>query len=661
MVRGTLMCVCALALSASGAFLGMPLDIAESVKAYGAWGDGIHDDTRAIQRALDSNRTEDIDYNGRPKTLFFPAGTYLVSDTLEWRGYALTLQGQGTGASTIKLANNCTRFSQAQSPRPVIRSPSGNMSFRQNVHDLTINTGTGNPGAIGLDYISSNSGTVRDVEIISGDGSGVCGLDMTRAWPGPLLIKNLRVSGFDYGIMVAHSEYGPTFEDITLENQRLAGLLNDGNVCAIRNLHSTSSAPAIINPVSYGFVILVDAVLGGGRASVSAIEDSGLVYVRNVSAVGSSYRSALARQGAIVGGMSIPEYVSGTIQKLWDTSPNRPLNLPVTDAPEYHNNDTTTWGRFVDRWYGDTGLLQDLLNSGKSTIYVPAGVHFSHAPAYFTVPPTVKRIIGFHGVINHNLGPAALIFRVDQASSDPLIIERFGYGVGVEHRAARTVALKHGGYYYAAQQGAGDVFFDDVQADSLVFHPGQHVWMRQINAEGPELHVVNNGADLWVLGVKTEGKGTVVSTRNRGRTEVLGTLLYPCESFTSLDGPAFILDNASGSFMYRVSSYVSNGNYPVQVRETRGTVTREWRPSSNGAMVCPLFAGFDSSAMSVVPVVAPARRHQVTQSARLLIGAELALRPDGTIVYDIRGRRMSVVAPVASAACVLVTNRGDVP
>ena len=608
---------------------------------YNARGDAGTDDTRALQRALDTNRTGGVDYNGRPRTLYLPTGTYLISETLDWIGCAMTLQGQGAGATIIRLADAAPGFGDPANPKPMIQSPAGNMSFRQNIHDLTIHTGAGNPGAVGLDYISSNSGTVRDVEIVSDDG-GVVGLDMTRAWPGPLFIKNVKIVGFDYGIKVKHSEYGPTFEDIILENQRVAGFHNNGNVCAIRRLTSTNSVPAIVNEAHHGYILLLDGTFHGGRADVCAIESDGLVYARTVTSEGSSYDGVLCIGGTPTGGHTIDEYVSGEVRKLWDTSPDRSLNLPVNGAPSYHDNDTSQWGAFKPRWYGDTKQLQELLNSGKSTIYFQ-GVKFNHTVDTFTVPAQVRRIVGFHGVVNKEVGPAAIVFRVAENSRDPLIIEQFGYGIAVEHACARTVALKHGQFGYWANESSGDVFFEDVQSDKLEFFPQQNVWMRQLNTEGPELHVVNNGAKLWILGVKTEGKGTVIHTKNGGYTELLGTLLYPCNSFAKSDGPAFISENAHVSFMYRVSAYVDNGNYWTQVIETRGGETRQWEIDNNTHMICPLFSGFDSTAAAVDGVVVtPGQRvrKDVSRTTLTLTIFHHFRKGLPAALYDIRGRHI---------------------
>lgn len=73
----------------------------QSVKAHGAVGDGVTDDTAAIQAALNANL--------QGQTVYFPPGLYVVTNTLDCTGsYNLTIQGStgiavigGGGASTI--------------------------------------------------------------------------------------------------------------------------------------------------------------------------------------------------------------------------------------------------------------------------------------------------------------------------------------------------------------------------------------------------------------------------------------------------------------------------------------------------------------------------------------------------------------------------------
>lgn len=87
------------------------LDEHVSVKAFGAVGNGIADDTSAIQTAINqlflnnSGSSADID---KRKILFFPAGTYKISDTLHLPPFA-TLLGSGKG-NTVIVSEDVTVF-----------------------------------------------------------------------------------------------------------------------------------------------------------------------------------------------------------------------------------------------------------------------------------------------------------------------------------------------------------------------------------------------------------------------------------------------------------------------------------------------------------------------------------------------------------------------
>jgi hypothetical protein len=563
----------------------LPADAVKSVKDYGAKGDGVTDDTAAIQAALDDGRQSDQDYNGLAKALYFPAGTYIVSNTLEWRGCCVTLQGQGYAASVIRLRDRSAGFGDSGQPKPVVRTPSGNMSFRQNVWDIGIDTGSGNPGALGLDWIASNIGSVRNVAISSGDGAGVAGLDMTRQWPGPCLVKGLVVSGFDNGIRVRQAEYGPTFEDVGLLAQRSAGLLNEGNTLAIRRLKSRNAVPAVRNV--QGSVLLLDASLTGGVKAVHAIENAGDLYLRNVSSGGYA--------GVVAGapGSAIKEYVAGTVRSLFSRNPPpRSLGLAIRETPGFRDADPAQWRAFTARYYGDTADLQPALNAGKSTVYFPFGTYFSYDEAVGTVPASVKRIVGFSGAINRgdgtNGGGIRLVIKDDDPN--PLVIEQFGYGLTIDHRGKRPVVIKNGGYVYVSRRGAGNLYLEDVGIGPLEVQPGQRVWARQLNNEFNGTKIANRGGQLWILGLKTENHGTVIDSLPGASTELLGTLLYPATSLLP-DEVAFKAVDARVSLIYSVSSYVAGGDYPVQVEETRSGVTRRLLQSDvQGRM--PLYVGY---------------------------------------------------------------------
>ncbi len=104
----------------------------------------------------------------------------------------MVLYGESREQTVIKLADNAKGFGK-DDKQAVIRTGSenphnpngrGNQAFKHSLINLTIDTGKGNPGAVGIDYAVSNHGTIEFVTIRSGDGSGKSGLQLTRE-PGP--------------------------------------------------------------------------------------------------------------------------------------------------------------------------------------------------------------------------------------------------------------------------------------------------------------------------------------------------------------------------------------------------------------------------------------------------------------------------------------------
>ncbi|MEM7556044.1 MAG: glycosyl hydrolase family 28-related protein [Cyanobacteria bacterium P01_A01_bin.84] len=573
------------------------------IRKYGAIPNDGKDDTAAIQKALDDKRRDangkpvHENFYGRTKFLYFPKGTYNVSDTIDWIGCAVTLNGDGNGKTIFKLKDNAKGFNNSKTPKPVFRVPNGNDSFRQNIWNLSINTGKGNVGAMGIDYNSSNQGSMENVTITSGDGKGHTGLAMYDGLPGPLLIKNVAVNGFDTGIGVSGDGVGVVLKNIELTNQNKRAISAHKATLTIHRLKSNNSVPVIDSNHWSGMITLVDGNFQGGSSNISAIESKGQLYIRNVNTNG--YFSAIKHKNRIIAGTKVKEYASKTSQ-LFNSSVKKSLNLPIKDIPEFNDSNLDNWGRFKPRWYGDTNGLQKLLNSGKSTIYFPADIYFSYNQKVVTVPPTVRKIIGFSSTVNGSKKGkrgGGIKFVIKEDSKNPLIVEGFGYGIRVSNQAARDVVLKNGKYNYIDGPGVGDLYLEDIQIRKLKLRDTKNVYAWQLNTESLDkarLKVINNGANMVIFGIKTEGKGTIIETTNGGKTEVLGGFILPTRKFSTKEkkDPAFRSIDSETSISIRFRYYHDpNYMYNILVEETRDGVTRRIKNSKNPHQFVPLYSG----------------------------------------------------------------------
>lgn len=90
----------ALSAGAAEEFVGPFASWANAKRDFGAKGDGVTDDTAALQAALDS-----LGAGGKPHVLYLPAGTYKLSNTLRMTGRAgMGIIGQDPASTTLRWA-----------------------------------------------------------------------------------------------------------------------------------------------------------------------------------------------------------------------------------------------------------------------------------------------------------------------------------------------------------------------------------------------------------------------------------------------------------------------------------------------------------------------------------------------------------------------------
>lgn len=582
---------------------------------YQAKGDGRTDDTEAIQRAL-------MDHPNQGAIIYLPNGTYLISQTLKWphgsRGGMeeknTILQGQSRDGAILKLADGAPGFDNPKQRRGLIwtgQKPA--QRFRNAVRNLTFDTGSGNPGAVGMQFMANNQGGVFDVLIRSGDGTGPVGLDLAYSdEQGPCLIKNVEVIGFEVGIRTAFAVDSVTFEHITLRGQKEYGLRNDGQVVSIRGLKSYNSAPAVFNGGGPSLMTLLDCELAGrGTGTNPAVINQGALFARHITTPG--YPKAIQNQGESVRsveGPEVVEFVSTPPLSLFP-SPARSLGLPIQETPQVPWDDLKDWasptqyGAKPDDPRGDaTRALQSAIDSGKTTVYLPRGGW--RLSDTVVIRGKVRRLIGCEARID--LAPdyrlkTNPVFRVAEGSSPVVVIERLrgGYDNGpfarIEHASSRTLVLRNltvgQGRYAYVNTGGGDLFIEDVVGGHWIFRHGQRVWARQFNVENQGTHVLNDGAVLWMLGYKTERGGTLIDTRNGGKTELLGGFAYATSGPKT--EPMFSIHQSAASFILRETCF--NGNpFQVMVSETRDGQTKilgkDEVPRRTGGGLLTLYTGF---------------------------------------------------------------------
>ena len=468
------------------------------------------------------------------RIIYFPNGTYLVRDTVTYTlenlkqfWYSVPYYencrnihflGESREGTVIRLADNSVGFEKG-SKKPLISFVNNehkvarneeytNVAFMNTIEDITLDCGVGNPGAVGIKYVSSNCGRIENVSIKV--ESGYCGIYVD--YGSQATFDNISASGFDYGLDVANSAM-LIFSGLDLTSCKVAGMLTGGSTVVCSDIDS------------------------GDMPTVSFFAGSGRYYFTDKSITFANDPS----------GNNV--YFEELPTKLRAMPKNPRQNAPEEIAF------VDDFGAIGDGVTDSTRAIQRAMNSGKPTVLFGNGEYLINAK--IKIPKTVKTVDFLFCSLACGIrlvgGEYDAAFEISEDSDELLFMENLsawenfrGHIRLVKHTAHRDavfsdIHLMSASMYFNSVPGSR-VYFDNcflttgtytrdawIPGDGFVpvyshiipyeFH-GQTVYGRQVNPERADLAMLNDGSDILLDGFRTEGPGSALKTVNGGNTKI---------------------------------------------------------------------------------------------------------------------------------------------
>jgi hypothetical protein len=635
---------------------------------YLADNSGVSDASGAIQQAISDVAvgTTSASYTStRDTIIYLPAGTYRVDHPLVWGSCGagtgvwtwaayISLVGHNKNDTIIKLVDNASGYSSGVNPgistavtptgcssisipsRAVIftapnsafgsaantnvgnSGATGNTGFRNHIMNLTIDTGSSNSAAIGIDYMGSNNCRLSDVNIISDDNNGDTGLSMQRQYQGPDYVKYVTIAGFGKGIVLG-SGYANWLEHIVLNRQTTAGIyVASGDVATIRDLKSNTTASAVTNTSNGASITLLDSTLQGGSNANTAVNNTSgapRVFIRNTTSSG-YWALSNGTTSTCAGEWRTDAPINATTP-----ASSCSLNLSVSETPVFSSDDYTSGSASITS-LGFTVVANDPTNdystaisnainsaSAPPTIYFPFGTYYIANP--ITINTThVQRLIFFGAKLSpSNSGFGISNTKVIDIQNIPtqglwiqnaLFVANFdapthqffpsstsGIPIILQEATATTpvTILNSESISYTSNSGAGTLYLESVNFGPFNFNH-QTVYARHLNPELCANHVSATAGTVWILGLKTENRdnlstctltsvpiGNVSSGAN---FEVLGASIY-AGVVNDTTNAMFTLNSSSTSLSSLTTGAASGAEYHEWINETR---------NSNNGLVC---------------------------------------------------------------------------
>lgn len=140
-----------------------------NLKALGAKGDGVTDDTKAIQAAIDQH-----------EAIYVPQGWYRITETLKLKEKSVLI-GLNPVSTQFILHDNTEAFGSFGPPKPMVESSKGGSNI---LTGIGISTAASNTRAVGLKWMAGADSYVNDVKFLGGHGN------IARKRPGQEVLNN---------------------------------------------------------------------------------------------------------------------------------------------------------------------------------------------------------------------------------------------------------------------------------------------------------------------------------------------------------------------------------------------------------------------------------------------------------------------------------------
>ncbi len=476
------------------------------------------------------------------KIIYFPKGTYLVSDTITYTfdnlqnifvskplselNRNIHIMGEDSENTVIKLKDNCEGFGK-DSRKPVLNFVNvsdamnrkcSNVCQDNTLEDISIDCGSGNDGAVGVRFLSINSGRISNLNVYA--KGAYCGIE--TAVNNTASIVDVKVSGFEFGMSIPHSSI-TVLDRIDLSQNTVAAVKTDSAKVAFKNV-DCGNIPALM---------FAPEEMKTNFAEIGVYH----FYGESINYCGEKGRNEIYYETKDI---PVERY---TI----------PLNHRSEDENDWALVDD--FGAVPDGKTDSTEAIQAAFNSGKSVIIFGSGHYL--VDGEIKVPATVKTVDFMYtdffsgDKLVHSHGGA--LFDVNEESEDIIFFENLytfeqfhGFMRLIKHSAKRDLVMRNihtqASSTYFNTVGGSRVWLDNCAATTgsyahncvltketeyedysyvipYEFH-NQEVYAMQLNPERAHIEVLNDNSDILMDAYKIEGPGIAVKTINGGRTNI---------------------------------------------------------------------------------------------------------------------------------------------